>query len=764
MGFNPAIRAKVRKLALDKKSKLTIKDIFMSHEMSNYLNNLAGTMGNKSGETTTVTIGDDGSDGPTAFTDGSRMYINCTNKMLDFFDSMDGKFMGLMGMFFHEKAHDLFCDFNEEKKAMRFISDGNFYGDEPEKMTAEEEGNWTDMMDALREPRTRPIFVNVYDYLCNCIDDYHDEESMIDAFGSFAGEGIYLIRQALHHEFDFFESNIHKINTGELKELPFMFSNMLQLTRFDDILARSHSSVEKNSYWTTLEKIRSHARIACATDDLQRRFSEMNWILLFFWPYIRNAIQQMKDDQQGQQQSNSQDQNGQQSQSNASSGGNNQSQQKTDQGQNGSQPHDNSQSSGNNQGQQNQQSNPDPNGQDSSNGKGQTKTSSLSAQEVQQILDQLKQGMANVQSSPAPKKHHSSDIAITRRANERNGNAPEKNKANASAATQAMSQQGKEALYQVMNSITNEIAQHQAEDELEEEAKGAMTDAVQAINAAGTHNGIPIYTSRVLNVTATDVEVYKEIMRDLSPISKRLQKQLLEALRDLREGYVQKHRNFGRMVVPSDAYRPDQRYFANKKLPQDLPDMAVSVLVDHSGSMRGARITNAMKAALLLHDFCTGLNIPVAVAGHNAVTGGGVNYYIYADFEQISKKDKYRASRMAATLTKMKANNCNRDGAALNISAKMLEHRDEQVKLLIIISDGRPNHDGYGGEEAAKDLQDIVKRCKQKGIEVLACAIGEDKENIAAIYGDGFVDISDLSKLPKTLVSIVKKRIINSAF
>ena len=46
MGFDPAIRAKVRKLALDKKSKLTAKDVLMSEELRNYLGSLAVSMGN----------------------------------------------------------------------------------------------------------------------------------------------------------------------------------------------------------------------------------------------------------------------------------------------------------------------------------------------------------------------------------------------------------------------------------------------------------------------------------------------------------------------------------------------------------------------------------------------------------------------------------------------------------------------------------------------------------------------------------------------
>lgn len=733
MGFDPAIRAKVRKLALDKKSKLTAKDVLMSEELKSYLSSLAVSMGNGAGETTTIIVDDGGPDAPSGYTNGTRMYLNCTSHKLDYFDNLEGKFLGFMGTFFHEKAHDLFNDFNEFRNAMRYIDSGHFYGEKPRNMNAKQEADWTDMEDALQAPHTRQIFQTVFKDLDNIIADRHDEDSLIDAYGAFVGESLYLSRQAKQADADFFESEVHKVNTGEQDELVFMTNNMFQLCLFDEVLARSQKTVETSDYWQSIEKIQEHARIACATDDISRRFSEMNWMLLYFWPYIRNAIQKLQDQKNQQQGSSATQQN-----PNGSGSGNDQNQ--------------------NTQGNQGSQL------QSGQGGNNQQPTSSISADDVQQLLNALNKGTGNLGSNPAPQNHHSSDIAITRRANERNGKVPEKNQAGAKAATDAMSKQGKEAVYQALNSITSEIAQNQAEDELEGEASAVLVDAVTAVNDAGSHKGIKINTDRVLGVTASDVNNYNMIMEELRPVSRRLQKQMLDALRDLKDGYVQRHKQFGRTIIPSDAYRPDQRFFANKKLPQDLPDMALSVLVDHSGSMGGNRIESAMKASLLLHDFCTGLNIPIAVAGHNAERGVCVNYYIYADYEQISNKDRYRAARMAAALTKMRANNCNRDGAALTISAKLLEKRQEEVRLLIIISDGRPNDEGYGGEEAAKDIQNIVKQCKQRGIEVLACAIGDDKENIAAIYGDSFIDITDLSKLPKTLVDIVKKRIINSAF
>ena len=97
--------------------------------------------------------------------------------------------------------------------------------------------------------------------------------------------------------------------------------------------------------------------------------------------------------------------------------------------------------------------------------------------------------MERISGNPAPENHHSSDLAISRRANERNGKIPDDAKAGAKAAAKAMSRQGKEAIYQTLNSITNDIARNQAEEELENEASAVLTDAVAAVNAAGSHSG-----------------------------------------------------------------------------------------------------------------------------------------------------------------------------------------------------------------------------------------------------------------------------------
>ena len=48
---------------------------------------------------------------------------------------------------------------------------------------------------------------------------------------------------------------------------------------------------------------------------------------------------------------------------------------------------------------------------------------------------------------------------------------------------------------------------------------------------------------------------------------------------------------------------------------------------------------------------------------------------------------------------------------------------------------------------------------RRKGIAFIAAAIGDDKPNIERIYGDAFLDITDLSQLPVKLTAVVKRHI-----
>ena len=124
--------------------------------------------------------------------------------------------------------------------------------------------------------------------------------------------------------------------------------------------------------------------------------------------------------------------------------------------------------------------------------------------------------------------------------------------------------------------------------------------------------------------------------------------------------------------------------------------------------------------------------------------------YSYAEFDAIDRDDRYR-------MMDISARGSNRDGAALRYVAERLSRRSEDVKLLMLVSDGQPADTGYYGTAAEEDLRGVKQEYQRKGILFVAAAIGSDKENIERIYGDSFLDISDLNKLPVKLAGIIKR-------
>ena len=79
--------------------------------------------------------------------------------------------------------------------------------------------------------------------------------------------------------------------------------------------------------------------------------------------------------------------------------------------------------------------------------------------------------------------------------------------------------------------------------------------------------------------------------------------------------------------------------------------------------------------------------------------------------------------------------------------------------MLILVSDGQTADIGYGGTAAEEDLRGIKREYTKKGVLFVAAAIGDDKESIERIYGDSFLDITDLNKLPVALTNVVKRHI-----
>jgi nitric oxide reductase activation protein len=303
--------------------------------------------------------------------------------------------------------------------------------------------------------------------------------------------------------------------------------------------------------------------------------------------------------------------------------------------------------------------------------------------------------------------------------------------------------------------MLEEMARERVEETLETELRAELQGLADEIRYGNAHKGVKVRINRMVYVDDFLVESYNAVSSPLLRLSKCLQRQVSQILKDKREGGKLTGLLFGKRFSARDSVRNDGRQFYNTRLPSDPMELAVAVLNDESGSMGcDERATVARAASIVLYDFCRGLNIPVAIYGHTTHSSKpDVEIYAHAEFDSVDNRDRYR-------LMDISARGCNRDGAALRFTAERLLKRPEPLKLLFLISDGQP-HDGYGyhGTAAEADLRGIKQEYTRKGIKMFAAAIGDDKPNIERIYGDGFLDITNLNKLPQNLCSLLSRYI-----
>lgn len=300
--------------------------------------------------------------------------------------------------------------------------------------------------------------------------------------------------------------------------------------------------------------------------------------------------------------------------------------------------------------------------------------------------------------------------------------------------------------------VLEEMAEGIVHEAMEEELSEELQREANTISYGNAHRGINVTVNRMSQVDPDLVDDYNAVAPELLRLSKRLQKSVSAALRDKRQGGKQTGLLAGKRLNQHALYRDDGRLFYNTRLPMDPINLAVGLLIDESGSMGGSdRITKARATAIVVQDFCEKLGIPIEIMGHTA-SCCHVELFSYASFDSVDRKDRYR-------LMDMSARSCNRDGAALRFAAEKLYRYPADAKMLILISDGQPNDHGYSGTAAEADLRGIKQEYDRKGVKIFAAAIGDDRDKIERIYGTGYLDITDLNKLPITLTNLIARNL-----
>lgn len=195
----------------------------------------------------------------------------------------------------------------------------------------------------------------------------------------------------------------------------------------------------------------------------------------------------------------------------------------------------------------------------------------------------------------------------------------------------------------------------------------------------------------------------------------------------------------------------DEKIF--KKVNKDeLGSLSVDILLDSSASqIEREELVSAQ--AYIIAEALTSLKIPTRVFGF-------CNFF---NFLVMTEYRDYRESQSAnKRIFNYKASGSNRDGLAIKFLSKQMETLEEDNKVLIVLSDGKPNDkidlgtvgfmkvDGedYEGEEAIKDTAQEVFNAKMRSNNVLGVFTGEDEDLDAEkkIYGKDFAYIKNLSR------------------
>lgn len=711
----------IRKRILDAKSKITDEEFFSSRAYNGYLTDLAEAATKRYKRPLRVRVVADHDDETVAFTDYHGIYINACNHITWSFPSRLLRSMSLEGLNAHECGHNLFTDERIWHSYFAGLAKGKFYPKMPDGLDSMQKLYAKDILEALTDDTdTVPmqVIMSTAHALSNILEDGYVDARYSYEFPGSPAKGIALnnLRYA-----DTMPEITEMINR-KYYDHSIVVNLLIQYVRAHEV---NNLSGYTGEFIDKLYEYIPWIDESVYDDDASSRCEAANRILVDLWPMMQRCFDALRDKQkQAQQQA-------QQSSQQTGKGGSG-----SGSGQPGSGDDDND---GSQQGQQ--------------------------AVE-EDLASQLPKAAANftIKTKPVP-----SNGTFTPNPGQMNAIRAqverviaEETSRIAAHLTNGITSSGNGGVDQNseyegndyehaaddIERLLSSMAEEKVTEELEEELSEELQREANAIRYGNAHRNIHVTVNRMAHVDQNLIDSYNRVAPELLMLSKRLQRSVSSALRDRRQGGKQTGLLIGKRLNQHALYRNDGRIFYNSRLPTEPINLSVGLLIDESGSMcSNDRITRARATAIVIQDFCESLGIPLLVVGHTAWSSH-VELFSYSDFDTYDKNNRYR-------LMDMSARDCNRDGAALRFVAEKLSKQTSEVKILMIICDGQPNDDGYSGSAAEADLRGIKLEYARKGVKIYAAAIGEDRPRIERIYGDGYLDITNLQELPVMLTNLI---------
>ena len=171
----------------------------------------------------------------------------------------------------------------------------------------------------------------------------------------------------------------------------------------------------------------------------------------------------------------------------------------------------------------------------------------------------------------------------------------------------------------------------------------------------------------------------------------------------------------------------DCEHIWSQKTLTKMPDVAVGILVDQSGSMHGRdKIGQAREICIILAEAIKQIKgVHLHVYGHTANEQGLIDLTIFEHY--TSNSDTATATADLSGLGAIDAYSNNYDGYAIKEAAKLLAKDPAKRKYLFVLSDGLPHGEGYGGDPAKKHVASVCEFVRNRlKIGTYAFAIGVD--------------------------------------
>ncbi|MDO5799445.1 MAG: nitric oxide reductase activation protein [Eubacteriales bacterium] len=218
-------------------------------------------------------------------------------------------------------------------------------------------------------------------------------------------------------------------------------------------------------------------------------------------------------------------------------------------------------------------------------------------------------------------------------------------------------------------------------------------------------------------------------------------------------------------IVPSRLWRigrsQDAKLF-ERELKGEAADFVVDVLIDASGSQMSRQGEVALQA-YIISEALSNVEIPHRV----------MSFCTFWDYTVLHRFREYDEPRSAnENIFNYVTSSNNRDGLAIKTAGYGLLAREEEKKILIVLSDGKPydvlvnrpnarNPKPYQGKEAIADTATEIRRLRNLEVSVLGVFAGEEKDLATEkkIFGKDFAYIRNINNFSKIVGRYLTKQL-----